>query len=68
MLPDEALALEESPNGAAAAKAAGLFCVAVPNPLTRQLDLRAADLHVDSLAALPLTELLIIAEQCAGSL
>src|SRR5882724_3207634 len=35
--PQEAIALEDSPNGILAAKRAGLFCVAVPNPLTRQL-------------------------------
>ena len=35
--PQEAIALEDSPNGILAAKRAGLFCVAVPNPLTSQL-------------------------------
>src|SRR4051794_22340935 len=34
----EAVAVEDSPNGVTAAKAAGLFCVAVPNGLTRSLD------------------------------
>ena len=38
----EAIALEDSPNGIAAAKAAGLYCVAVPNTLTSQLCLDAA--------------------------
>ncbi len=33
----EAVAFEDSINGAKAAKAAGLFCVAVPNPVTEQL-------------------------------
>ncbi len=56
--PARAIALEDSPNGVAAAKRAGLFCVVVPNALTRQLDLAEADLRVDSLANLPLTELL----------
>jgi beta-phosphoglucomutase-like phosphatase (HAD superfamily) len=32
--PAAALAVEDSPNGITAAKAAGLFCVAVPNPMT----------------------------------
>jgi len=54
----EALALEDSPNGVLAAKRAGLTCVAVPNPLTAQLDLAAADFRLDSLAAVPLAELL----------
>jgi beta-phosphoglucomutase-like phosphatase (HAD superfamily) len=52
------VALEDSPNGIAAAKRAGLFCVAVPNPLTRQLSLAHADLLIDSLAELPLQHLL----------
>jgi beta-phosphoglucomutase-like phosphatase (HAD superfamily) len=56
--PFQAIALEDSPNGIAAAKRAGLFCVAVPNPLTRQLSLTQADLLVNSLAELPLQQLL----------
>jgi HAD superfamily hydrolase (TIGR01509 family) len=56
--PSQAIALEDSPNGIAAAKRAGLFCVAVPNPLTRQLSLAHADLLVSSLADFPLLQLL----------
>ncbi len=56
--PGEAIALEDSPNGIAAAKAAGLFCVAVPNDLTRGLPLSGADLRLGSLAELPLPQLL----------
>jgi HAD superfamily hydrolase (TIGR01509 family) len=56
--PSQAIALEDSPNGIAAAKRAGLFCVAVPNPLTRQLSLAHADLLVSSLADVPLLQLL----------
>jgi HAD superfamily hydrolase (TIGR01509 family) len=56
--PHQAIALEDSPNGITAAKRAGLFCVAVPNPLTRQLSLAHADLLVSSLADLPLPQLL----------
>jgi HAD superfamily hydrolase (TIGR01509 family) len=48
--PGDALAIEDSPNGIAAAKAAGLRCVAVPNPITERLDLSAADLLLTSLA------------------
>ena len=55
---DEAVAFEDSPNGIAAAKAAGLFCVAVPNDLTRALDLSAADLYLDSFEANPLDDVL----------
>ncbi len=51
---DEAFAIEDSPVGIAAARAAGLFCVAVPNPMTRDLPLDEADLVLESLAARPL--------------
>jgi HAD superfamily hydrolase (TIGR01509 family) len=54
----QAIALEDSPNGVLAAKRAGLYCVAVPNALTRALDLSRADLQLGSLADLPLEELL----------
>jgi len=49
---DEAVAFEDSPNGVRAAKAAGVFCVAVPNEVTRDLGLEdaGADLVLDSLA------------------
>lgn len=56
--PAEAVAFEDSANGVAAAKAAGLKCVAVPNDMTAGMDLSAADLNLDSLAALPLGEIL----------
>lgn len=49
-IPSEAIALEDSPNGIKAAKAAGLFTVAVPNSVTRNFDLSEADLMLDSLA------------------
>ena len=55
---DQAIALEDSPNGIAAAKRAGLFCIAVPNPLTCRLPLGQADLQLRSLAELPLRRLL----------
>ncbi len=54
---NECVALEDSPNGIAAAKAAGIYCVAVPNALTRKLDLRQADMCVVSLAELSLDSL-----------
>ena len=56
--PSQAVALEDSPNGIAAAKEAGLRCVAVPNALTRNLDVSRADLRLASLADMPLHELL----------
>ena len=54
----EAVAIEDSPNGIAAAKSAGLRCVVIPNPITAGLDLRAADLRLGSLADVTLTQLL----------
>ena len=63
--PEEAIALEDSPNGILAAKRAGLFCVAVPNPLTSQLSLEQADLQIPSLTALPLAQLLAALQQKA---
>jgi HAD superfamily hydrolase (TIGR01509 family) len=53
--PDEAVAFEDSPNGVLAAKAAGVFCLAIPNEVTRELGLAeaGADILLDSLADLP---------------
>ncbi len=48
--PASTAALEDSPNGASAAKAAGLFTVAVPNSVTAPLDLSHADLRIDDLS------------------
>ena len=59
----EAVAFEDSPNGVRAAKAAGIFCVGVPNPITADLGLDQADLVVGSLAELPLEELLERADE-----
>jgi HAD superfamily hydrolase (TIGR01509 family) len=56
--PGEAFAVEDSPHGIAAAKRAGLRCVAVPNPITARLDLTEADLVIQSLAEVTLAELL----------
>jgi HAD superfamily hydrolase (TIGR01509 family) len=56
--PVEAIAFEDSPNGVAAARAAGIYCVAVPGPMTRSLSFDAANLVVESLADHPLETLL----------
>jgi HAD superfamily hydrolase (TIGR01509 family) len=58
--PSQAVALEDSPNGIAAAKEAGLHCVAVPNALTRGLDVSRADVRLASLAEMPLERLLAV--------
>jgi HAD superfamily hydrolase (TIGR01509 family) len=55
----EAIAFEDSPHGIAAAKAAGIACVAVPNGVTRSFaGLDEADVVVDSLADVPFEQLL----------
>ena len=54
----EAFALEDSPNGVKAARAAGLFCVAVPNPVTGRLDLSEASLVLPSLGETSLPDLI----------
>ena len=56
--PDEAIASEDSPNGIKAAKTAGLFCVAIPNDLTCQLNIQEADLIISSFAEVTLTQIL----------
>ena len=53
----ETIAFEDSANGIRAATAAGIFCVAVPNPLTADLDLTEAGMRLKSLEAISLTAL-----------
>jgi HAD superfamily hydrolase (TIGR01509 family) len=59
--PHEAIVIEDSAHGVAAAKKAGLFTIAVPNPVTAGLDFSAADLVVASLAELPMASALAAA-------
>jgi HAD superfamily hydrolase (TIGR01509 family) len=61
--PEQAVAFEDSLNGLIAAKRAGLRCVVVPNALTRHLSLEQADWRLNSLAEMPLEELLSRLEQ-----
>lgn len=56
--PHEAIVIEDSAHGVTAAKAAGLFTIAVPNPVTAKLDFSAADIVVPSLAHLPMADAL----------
>ena len=62
LLPDDAIVLEDSPNGITAAKGAGIFAVAVPNPLTARLNLDHADMVLESLAEMSLTDLIRVVE------
>ena len=55
---DAAVVFEDSPNGVRAAKSAGIFVVAVPNPLTEKLGVDGANLTVNSLAELSLDDLM----------
>jgi putative hydrolase of the HAD superfamily len=54
----EAIAFEDSLNGIRAAKAARIFVVAVPNPITQAFALDEADLFLHSLADMSLGELI----------
>jgi len=56
--PEEAIVFEDSPNGVTSAKGAGIFVVAVPNPITRQLSLEHANLKLDTMADLSLDEII----------
>lgn len=55
---EEAIVFEDSPNGVKAAKSAGIFVVAVPNPVTSLLSIEGANLTLTSLTDLYLPELL----------
>jgi putative hydrolase of the HAD superfamily len=56
--PSEAIAFEDSVNGIRAAKGAGVFVVAVPNPITETFALDEADLLLTSLEDVPLEDLI----------
>lgn len=56
--PPEAVVFEDSPNGVKAARRAGIFVVAVPNPVTAQLQIVGENLRLQSLADLSLEALL----------
>jgi HAD superfamily hydrolase (TIGR01509 family) len=55
--PHEAIALEDSANGARAALAAGMTCVVIPNPVTRTLEFPAGVVRMDTLEGVGLKQL-----------
>ena len=64
--PERAVAVEDSPTGAAAAVAAGLFCVAVPNGMTEGMEFARYDLRLSSLAEMALPDLLELVSSRGG--
>jgi HAD superfamily hydrolase (TIGR01509 family) len=58
--PGEAIALEDSLNGVKAAKAAGIFCIAIPNRITKHVPIKEADVVLDSLIGISLVDLQIL--------
>ncbi len=54
----QAIAFEDSPNGITAAQRAGLFCIAIPNPITAQLPIQHANFIAPSMAELTLAQIL----------
>lgn len=63
----EAVVFEDSPNGILASRRAGIFCVAVPNPLTSLLNIDQANLRLNALSDLKLEELLATIENEGSS-
>ena len=55
---NEAVVFEDSPNGVKAANQAGIFVVAVPNPVTALLVIKGANLTISSLSEMSLVTLL----------
>lgn len=54
--PGESIAIQSSPRGITSAKGAGLYCIAVPDPVTGSVSMDAADLVLVSLSAITLDE------------
>jgi HAD superfamily hydrolase (TIGR01509 family) len=55
--PAQCIVLEDSTNGIAAAKAAGMYCIGINHQLGHNQDISTADIHVTSFAEIPLETL-----------
>ncbi|UHA75942.1 HAD family hydrolase [Paenibacillus sp. 481] len=55
---DEAVAFEDSANGARAAIAAGLKCVIVPNEVTKEINFEKFHLRINSMSEMSLTQVI----------
>ncbi|WP_379210408.1 HAD family hydrolase [Paenibacillus sp. GCM10012303] len=58
--PSHVIAIEDSPTGLIAAKRAGIYCVIVPNEVTKRLTFQQYDLRVNSLDEIELSDLIKI--------
>jgi putative hydrolase of the HAD superfamily len=58
IMPYEALAFEDSPNGAHAANEAGISCIVVTNPVTAGLNFPKIDKLINSLSEISLSDLI----------
>jgi HAD superfamily hydrolase (TIGR01509 family) len=56
--PSDLIVFEDSPNGIKAAKAAGITCIAIPNEVTKNMDLSLATRIVHSFAEIDPRELI----------
>jgi HAD superfamily hydrolase (TIGR01509 family) len=59
---DEAVAIEDSPNGVTAALAVGIACIGVPNEMTSLFAFPAGTRRVESLESVSLDDLLALAK------
>ncbi len=62
LTPEEAIVFEDSLNGVIASRQAGLFCVAIPNPLMVNSQYDQANLVIKSMADLRLQDVIEFAE------
>jgi putative hydrolase of the HAD superfamily len=64
--PTSAVAIEDTPHGIAAARAAGMPAVAIPNPFVKAADCAGANLVLSTAADLPLSEMLAACRGAGG--